>query len=237
VARRCEWCHPVVRVVPAHRRAQAPVKAPAQAARQRDSLEIARTNFGFTKVEIRDGGIGYLKLDRFVPRELAEPTAIASMAKLASARAVVLDLRENPGGSPDMVSLLMSYFLGDKPQLIHASYWRAMNLSDSLWSHMRVPGERMTGRPLYVLTSRNTASAAEMFAYGARRLGVATLVGETTAGAGQGGMTYSVGEGVTLFSPERKVLTGPGWEGVGVAPDVAVPADQALESALEQLRR
>ena len=202
----------------------------------RDSLEIAKTNFGFTKVEMREDGVGYIKLDRFVPRDLAEPTAIASMAKIADARAVVLDLRENPGGSPDMVALLMSYFLGDKPQLIHASYWRAMNASDSLWSLTRVSGERMTGRPLYVLTSRNTASAAEMFAYGARRLGIATLVGENTAGAGQGGMTDSVGEGITWFSPERKVLTGPGWEGVGGAPDVAVSAEQALDRALEAVR-
>ena len=136
-----------------------------------------------------------------------------------------------------MVALLMSYFLDEKPRLIHASYWRAMNLSDSLWSLPVVPGIRMAGRPLYVLTSRRTASAAEMFAYGARRLGIATLVGETTAGAGQGGMTYSVGEGITLFSPERRVLTGPGWEGAGVTPDLAVPADQALERALAASRK
>jgi hypothetical protein len=49
-------------------------------------------------------------------------------------------------------------------------------------------------------------------------------------------MTHSVGEGITFFSPERKVLTGPGWEGVGVTPDVSVPAEQALERALTAAR-
>jgi hypothetical protein len=94
----------------------------------RDSLGIARTNFGFTRVEMLDGNVGYLKLDRFVPRDLAEPTAVTSMAAIADARAVVLDLRDNPGGSPDLVTLLMSFFLDETPRLIHASYWRADDL-------------------------------------------------------------------------------------------------------------
>jgi hypothetical protein len=49
-------------------------------------------------------------------------------------------------------------------------------------------------------------------------------------------MTHSVGEGITFFSPERKVLTGPGWEGVGVAPDLGAPAEQALDRALTAAR-
>jgi C-terminal processing protease CtpA/Prc len=85
--------------------------------------------------------------------------------------------------------------------------------------------------PLYILIDRNTASAAEMFAYGAQRLGRATIVGETSSGAANGGTRLSVGMGFALFVPEWKVTNGAGWEGTGVKPDVETKAAEALTAA------
>lgn len=93
----------------------------------------------------------------------------------------------------------------------------------------------LTGREGAVVR-RPTASAAEMFAYAARRVGRATLVGERTSGAGNGASKHSVGNGSALTLSEWRMLTGAGWEGVGVSPDVPTAGADALDRALELAR-
>jgi hypothetical protein len=162
----------------------------------RDSATVARTNFGFARVERLDGNVGYLKLDLLVPPDWARPTADAALAFLRHADAVILDLRDVPGGAPQMMQYLLSHFAPGPATLLHASYLRAEGVADSLWSVPALAERGLGGKPLYVLTSARTASAAEMLAYVARRLGVAVLVGETTSGAGNGGRPYTVGAGL-----------------------------------------
>jgi hypothetical protein len=92
----------------------------------------------------------------------------------------------------------------------------------------------LAGKPTYVLTGRGTASAAEEFATHVAAFGFATLVGEPTAGAAfrnsffalPGGYVISVSVGRPVHA-----VTGGDWERVGVAPKIAVPADQALVAA------
>src|SRR6185503_2570355 len=97
-----------------------------------------------------------------------------------------------------------------------------------------VPGPRRTEVPLYVITSRNTASAAEEFSFVLKNLKRATLVGDRTAGAGHmvGGYPlpygFVAGVSITRVSDPR---TGAEWEGIGVQPDKRVPAEQALAVA------
>jgi C-terminal processing protease CtpA/Prc len=65
----------------------------------------------------------------------------------------------------------------------------------------------------------------------------ATLIGETTRGAGNFGYPLSLGHGYSAFIPFGRTFdpdTNEGWEGVGVAPDAAVAADQALDEALKR---
>jgi hypothetical protein len=90
---------------------------------------------------------------------------------------------------------------------------------------------------VYVLTSRNTFSAAEEFSFDLRNLERATIVGDTTGGGGHtvAGYTFDFGGfrmGIRLpygraYNPENNE----GWEGIGVIPHIAVPAAQALETA------
>lgn len=75
-----------------------------------------------------------------------------------------------------------------------------------------------------------------MFAYAARRAGRATLIGEVSAGAGNGAIKHSVGAGFALLVPEWRVITGPGWERVGVTPEVPIKSADALYRALELAR-
>jgi hypothetical protein len=197
----------------------------------RDSATIARANFGYNRVERLPGNVGYLKLDEFQPLDYARETAAASMAFLANSDAVIIDLRDNYGGAPDHVRLLLSYFFGADSVRLWATGNPRLGIRNEYWSLAELPGRRMPGADLYVLTSGRTGSSAETFSYVTRSTARGTVVGERTAGAGIGGARLSVGHGLALFVPQFQMLTGPGFEGAGVAPDVAVPEDDALTTA------
>ncbi|HEX2188265.1 MAG TPA: S41 family peptidase [Longimicrobiaceae bacterium] len=197
----------------------------------RDSATIARTNHAFQRVERLAGNVGYLKLDQFVPLDYAGATAAAAMAFLANSDAVIVDLRDNPGGSPDNVRFLLSHFFAPDTVLLWATANRGLRVRNEYRTLRDLPGRRLAGADLYVLTSRRSASSAETFAYATKWTGRGTVVGERTAGAGNGGARLSVGHGLALFVPQWQVTTGPGFERTGVEPDVEVPEDSALAAA------
>ena len=63
----------------------------------------------------------------------------------------------------------------------------------------------------------------------------ATLVGETTGGGANPGGGFPINEKMTVFIPTGKAInpvTGTNWEGVGVVPEVKVPAEEALDKAI-----
>jgi hypothetical protein len=89
---------------------------------------------------------------------------------------------------------------------------------------------------VYVLTSNRTASAAEHLSLSLKRTGRATLVGETTRGAGHYGGVHELPHGYSVFIPVGRTFdpdNNQGWETVGVKPHVEVPADKALDEALK----
>jgi hypothetical protein len=93
---------------------------------------------------------------------------------------------------------------------------------------------RMIGKPLYVLTSGSSASAAEEFAGHVAGYKLGELVGENTAGAGFRNDMVAIGGGFNLsVSVGRAVLasTGKDWEAVGHAPTIATPVANALDVA------
>ena len=198
---------------------------------------IAKTNFGVDRVEHLDGNIGYVALSRFVPADLSRDTLRAAIGLVAHSDAVVIDLRGNIGGSPDAVGLLASpFFAAERGAVaLHAADNRALGIHDVVSTDPAQAVAQLADVPLYVLVSARTASAAEMFAFALKRLGRATIVGETTSGAGNGGAKQSVGEGFALVVPEWANTLGT-WERVGVRPDVAVPAADALAKAVELAR-
>ena len=96
----------------------------------------------------------------------------------------------------------------------------------------------MANVPVYVLTSRGTASAGEHLALAMKVSGRATLVGDTTRGAGHYGDAVELADGYSMFIPYGDTVdpkSGKGWEGDGVAPDIAVPSKEALDYVLQKL--
>jgi hypothetical protein len=200
--------------------------------------QIAASNYGFDKVERLAGNVAYLKLSKLVPLALSQEAATKAMKQLAGSDAVIVDLRGVPGGSPDTVVQLVSYFTGAKPVHLMTSVNRAANETEQLSSLPAVPGPRLTGVPLYVLQDRKSASAAEMFSYFVQRQKLGTIVGERSAGAGNGGNMVPVGYKISFFIPERRVTDGPGWERTGITPDIETSGGDAFDKAYaEALQR
>jgi len=220
------------------REANAPPPDPA-AAERAAAHEARNQNYGFQKLEILDGNVGYLDLRGFVPIEIGRDTAAGAMAFLANTDALIIDLRWNGGGEPSMIQFLCTYFLAERTHL-NSFEMRGKPELEEYWTLDEVPGKRMVDVPLFLLTSRSTFSAAEEFAYDLRNLGRATLVGETTGGGAHPGSTHPIGDVLAVFIPDGRAInpiTKTNWEGVGVEPHVAVPAAQALDVARREAAR
>lgn len=197
----------------------------------------ARGNYGFRKVEILPGNIGYIDLRQFAnidfgnPADPARRAADAALTFVADADAVIFDLRDNGGGAPSMVGYLTSAFTPADAPIYNVFHSRQGSTSEA--PAVFHPNPRLEV-PVYVLISGRTGSAGEAFPYtlqGARR---ATIVGEASGGAANPGGMVPVGGGFAVFISQgspRNPVTGRNWEGTGVQPDVAVPWDQALTRA------
>jgi len=191
-------------------------------------------NYGFVKLEILPENIGYLQLNRFDDPEFAGETAVAAMQFLAHTDQIIIDLRENHGGDGKMVRLISSYFLEGETKL-NSLYFRASDSMVQAHTYAHVPGKRLVRQGLYILTSKQTASAAESFAYTMQNYRRALIVGENTRGAAHWTETYPFPElGIFLEIPVARPInpvTKRGWEGSGVEPDIKVAAAQALDKA------
>lgn len=204
--------------------------------RARFAAFVKRDNACFRKVELLTGNVGYVKLDCFMNAQLGGSTAVAAMAFLSGADALIFDLRDNGGGSPSMIQLLTSYLLGgEETTHLNSFYVRKGDRTEQYWTQAWVPGARLTEVPVFVLVSGGTFSAAEEFTYNLKNLKRATIVGETTGGGAHPVDEYRMESYPVVmslpFGRAVNPITGTNWEGTGVAPDVAVPAAEALTAA------
>ena len=192
-------------------------------------------NFDINRVERLAGNVGYLELYGFPPPEFAAETAIAAMQFLCHTQALIVDLRHNSGGSPGMVALLCSYLFPEYPPIhLNDLYWRAKDETQQWWTLPYIPGQRYIDKPVYILTSQATASAAEEFTYNLKQLKRAIVIGETTRGGANPGVGCRIHKHFWMFIPTGQAInpiSGKNWEGTGVLPDVKVPSELAMKTA------
>lgn len=201
---------------------------------------MRRDNYAFKKVEILPGNIGYLRFDLFVNDKEAEKTATAAFGFLKNCDALIFDLRSNGGGDPEMIRFLTSY-LFDEPTHLNDMIDRDGKVVEEFWTNETIPGHRFDADlPVYVLTSSRTFSGAEEFSYNLKNLHRATLIGETTGGGAHPVKSVRIDDRFVVGVPFMRAnnpITKTNWEGAGVAPDIAVRADQALDRAVTEANK
>ncbi|MDY6947137.1 MAG: S41 family peptidase [Pseudomonadota bacterium] len=195
----------------------------------------AQVNFGVRKAERLENNIGLLDLAVFPPASMGGDTVAAAMQVIAHTDALIIDLRRN-GGGMDTVSLVASYLFDDQ-QPLSGIYDRPSGKTTQNFTQPYVPGARFGGtKPVYVLTSKRTFSAAEALAYDLQALKRATIIGQPSGGGAHPFTYRRIHPHFVLWSVvEESVnpITGKNWQGVGVQPDVVIDPAQALDKALE----
>ena len=191
-------------------------------------------NEGIPRVEILEGNIGYMEVNGMDPLEAAKDTIAAAFAFLHNTDALIIDARANGGGDPLTVAYYMSYLSEGAPYAVNRIHYREGDRVEEIKTTDL--GARSYGarKPVFFLTSRRTFSGGEEFAYDLQAFKRATIVGETTGGGANPGDVKQLGHGFSMLLPNGYVanpVTGSNWEGVGVKPDIEIPAEQALTKA------
>lgn len=201
------------------------------------------------------GDVVYLRFNQFPDDPAATEAARSFLLAHADAKAVIIDARPHRGGGLGVMDAILPLLYPQKTHLVRmdtrASVADFGPIRDgatllrqpsppTIVSHDHVVSPdaetRLQRVPVYYLTSRRSASAAEHLALAFKRTRRATLIGETTRGAGHYGGLQTIGERFAAFVPVGRTYdpdTGWDWEGKGVAPDVAVHTDEALKEALK----
>lgn len=208
----------------------------------------AANGWGVREAKVLENGVAWLDLASFSGHPDSAAAIDAVMARLAGARALVLDLRDNLGGGEVALRQLMGHLAPEPMRLEDISFRRcAPDPADPegcVQDGGRDVAERYANRvaaptfpdqPIWVLVGPGAFSAAEAVAYDLQATGRATVIGQPTGGGANPSTGMDLGPWFTVIMPigeARHPVTGTNWEGVGVQPDIVVPAAQAGETAL-----
>ncbi|MFC6101883.1 S41 family peptidase [Olivibacter domesticus] len=214
--------------------------------RSEDNVELARMkkqNYGFKSVEINgETSTAYINIPGpFWGNQEAFEMAAAAMNMAAYSKYVILDIRHNPGGTGHMGRFIASYFYEAGNEKFYLNgFYKDRKMDEQEWTYSYVPGRRNPDAKVYILVGPGTGSASEGLAYAMQKLGRATIVGDTTAGAGIAGTFVPLKSNLIAFVPFKMVI-GPnsneGWEGIGVIPDVQTGKGDALEATRKLIEK
>lgn len=184
-------------------------------------FELVREIIQVASVEKQklEGGIGYVRLKQFQERTAEDlSVALAELKKENSLNALVLDLRDDPGGLLDQAAKVADLFL--EQGIIYATEGYATGRSERQATR---PGTQ-PNYPVVVLVNGSSASASEIVAGALKNQNRAIVIGETTFGKGSVQQVFPdvTPEGAALKLTVDQYLT-PGdisIQGTGVTPDI-----------------
>ncbi|BDX04838.1 hypothetical protein MACH26_03590 [Planctobacterium marinum] len=194
---------------------------------------------GIEAVEILSDNTGYIKISSFPGTQASLEATREALISLQDTHTLVFDIRRHRGGTKTNISEIASFLFAQPTHMVttqspHVNEGKAT-------PHVSAPNEyadKFKDKPVFVLTSERSGSAAEHFAMAIKATGRGILIGETTAGFGHWGGMVQLEQGYSLFLPVGRTYhpkTKLGWEGIGVTPDIIVPADDSLEYTLKRI--
>lgn len=211
-----------------------------------DSIHIAEDSLvGYA---IRDDGIAYLRITAFMPHKITGDFD-AALDYVRNTRALIVDVRHNPGGNGDTIREFVGRFLTEPLDGIEVYVLG----EPSPWPLIQPRGPFQYTNPVVVLINGRSFSGAELFAEMMKQLPHVTAVGDTTGG-GSGGAADRVpgifqlpsGAEIGMPTADLRRYDGLPWEWLGIPPDIRVEQtdtdrangrDMQLEYAIEFLNQ
>lgn len=198
---------------------------------------LAQQNYGFNSLRVLENNVGVMAFWGFAQLTPKAKEKVANvMAFFSDVDALIIDLRENGGGSGEMVQWLSSYFI-DGPVHLNSFYTRATQTLQHFSTVDEINDDHLEAIPLYILIGSDTFSAAEEFAYNFKYLGRATLIGEPSKGGANPWRWFSLNAQFRVGIPVTKAInpvTQTNWESVGVQPHIHTKGNNALDVAYQQ---
>lgn len=202
--------------------------------------KLERQNYGFNRVEVLTGNIGIIDFWGFADLTKKARISIAkTLRPIENADAMIIDLRENGGGSAQTVQFIASYFIQGKVHL-NSFYTRQTNHTEDFYTFADINFPKLNHIPIVVLVGPNTFSAAEEFAYNLKHMSRAVIIGEPTKGGANPWRHFSLKHDFRIAIPVAKAInpfTKSNWEGVGVKPHHIVELELAEKIAIQMLKR
>jgi C-terminal processing protease CtpA/Prc len=190
-------------------------------------------NFGFENVQRLEGNVGYINFKGFAEPNSSTKTLASAMDFVANTNSLIIDLRENRGGDNGMLLLFCSYFFNEKTNL-YSTYFRDKEKTVQNNTQSKVSGQKYLNKKVYILTSKQSFSAAEGLAYFLKNYKLAKVIGENTGGAANPVDPFMIGNKYLLFIPVGKItatITDGNWEHTGVSPDINTTSEKAFKTA------
>lgn len=190
-------------------------------------VEVTRRQIDVKTVNYRmmDDNIGYIQIEEF--DEVTSDQFSQALDSLIEQgmEALVIDIRNNPGGILDTVVAMLDELLPE------GTIVSVKDRNGTAQEYTSDADTKLTV-PLTVLINGNSASASEIFAGAIKDYGVGTLVGTTTYGKGivQTAFSLSDGTGVKITIEDYYLPSGKSIHKVGVDPDVEIDLPDELKT-------
>lgn len=181
----------------------------------RDEINVPTVNS-----EMLEDGIGYLQISQFDDVTSAQFDENFAKLKKAGMTSMILDLRDNPGGTVTACTQVAS-------ELLPEGLIFYMEDKDGKRQEYSCPGADFD-TPLVVLVNEYSASASEILAGAIQDAGIGKLVGATTYGKGIVQNLYPLGDGsgIKITIADYYTRNGRNIHKTGIEPDYAVELDK-----------
>lgn len=153
-----------------------------------------------------------------------------SFRKVEGCENIVFDLRKNNGGDDWIAVLMMSFLFGERKH-VNTNVFKEERRKQYTLSQKELKEfldsddiPLFNNKNIFILISRNTFSAGELFTYTLQTFGKAIVIGSENSGGGaNGGSDFRLNEHMKIFVPYfycENPITKDNWEGRGVTPDI-----------------
>jgi len=179
---------------------------------KRETIELK-----YVKSKMLEGGIGYLRLTQFGDNVYPDMKKALEGLQAKGMKALILDLRSNPGGELGQSIKIASMFI-EKGKIVST---RQKKGEETVYSR---EGKYFGNFPMVVLINGGSASASEIVSGALKDYKRATLIGEKTFGKGsvQTLLPLPDGDGIKITIAKYYTPNGISIDGTGIEPDKKV---------------